>query len=200
MTRAGKVKNRGNGNAAGREGGRGVSTRDAVGRGDLEAQTYARTDTSIDTDTHRHTERHTERRTDTETYPRIWRHGKAQEVHLRMPVIREISQVGLRALKPLDPSLPLQHKRPDYPLEHWQPFFQAVQALPGSRGQDCGGRVGARSGGRLGTPQQVTPLCWGNVLGLLLYGGADEEGEDQPVSLEQPSAHLYAPCMCLGLT
>ena len=92
--------------------------------------------------------------------------------------------MGLRALKPLNPSLPLQRKRPDYPLKHWQHFFQGVQAPPGSRSEDCRGGVGAGGGGRLGTLEQVAPLCWGNVLGLLLYSSADEEGENQPVSLE----------------
>ena len=98
--------------------------------------------------------------------------------------------MGLRALKPLDPSLPLQRKGPDYSLEHRQHFFQGMQPPPGSRGQDCRSRVGACGGARLGTPKQVAPLCWSDMLGLPLYGGADEEGEDQPVSLEQPSAHL----------
>ena len=98
--------------------------------------------------------------------------------------------MGLRALKPLDPSLSLQHKGPNYPLEHGQHLFQGVQAPPGSRGQDCGGGIRAGGGDRLGTPKEVAPLCWGYVLSLPLDGGADEEGEDQPVSLEQPSAHL----------
>ena len=97
----------------------------------------------------------------------------------------------LRALQPSDPSLPLQCKGPNYPFEHGQHFFQSVETPPGGWGQHGWGRVGASGGGGLGTPQQVAPLCWGDVLGLLLNGGADEEGEDQPVSLEQASAHLH---------
>lgn len=65
-----------------------------------------------------------------------------------------------------------------------------MQPAPGGWGQERGGWVGAGGGGRWGTPQQVAPVGSADGLSLLLDGGADQEGEDEPVSLEQASAHL----------
>lgn len=96
----------------------------------------------------------------------------------------------LRALKPSDPSLCLQCKGPHYSPEHRQRFLQGMQAPPSSWGQQCGGWVGAGGGGGRGTPQQIAPVCCADGLGLLLDGGADQEGEDEPVSLEQTATHL----------